>query len=1025
MKNSCFVLALLPFFSANIVFAQTSTGTATPVSPVRSTMSAPTAFHVVERGANHKVWQSETYEQGSNGKTVTHIHSYTELGTGLHYWQGGQWLESQEQIRVLADGSAAATRGQHQVTFPADIYQGTIGLSTPDGVQLQSQPVGLSYDDGKQTVFIAVLKDSTGQLAITNQLVYPNAFSGVKADLQYTYRKSGFEQDVVLRQQPPSPASLGLNPVTTRLQVVTEFFNTPDPAQDANVSAITDVSLKFGQMQMIQGKAFTINPTKQPGEPLLSLAQQKLQTVPVGKSWVHVNGRTFLIEEVVLQQINAQLSALPLTARLAAPSAASVLCKVSKSRLLPPTHLAQTGTNRIQLAQSSFNQNPGVVLDYLTLIANQTNFTFQGDATYYVSGEYNLLGTTIFEGGTVIKMNGSGQIDLDHNGSVVCQTAAYRPAIFTSLNDDSVGEALPGSSGTPVLGDANIFLNVNSTNLTVHDMRFSYYWFGINQNPLPATLGVWNCQFTYGDIAIYGGNVGVHNVLIARSLNEGDGAVDFQGTTLIAENVTADFGFGFFEAENPYGTASLTNCLVTQQPLKTVYSEPVTIQTNTTVCLPTPSIPVYQTIGAGSYYLTNGSPYHSLGTTNISPSLLAELNQKTTYPPIVFSNLTFSVVTNFSPQAPRDTNATLDLGYHYDPLDYVFGGCDLYTNLTFTAGTAVGLFENNGDFWMPIAITLNDGANLTSIGTATQPCWVVRTAAVQEGGNGNWTTWSWMSPLPFTGSGATPIPQLNGQFTKSSSLANVNGNFQDAWAFGVANFNNSEFYGGNIASYQSYQFFTNCLFVRVMVSFWDQNDAPNLTFQNCTFYNGGLALCRYSGQSPSFWNINNTTFDGTDLIATDYNIGDTNYMSFDYNAYNLGNTNWQSYNFGVGNPNTNMLEVVGPNDVTVTNGYNWQSSWLGNFYLPTVSPLIDAGSTNANLLGLYHFTTQTNQMKEANTIVDIGYHYVAADAYGNPIDSNSDGIPDYIEDANGNGITDFGEVPFGITIDNPLNGSMF
>jgi hypothetical protein len=93
----------------------------------------------------------------------------------------------------------------------------------------------------------------------------------------------------------------------------------------------------------------------------------------------------------------------------------------------------------------------------------------------------------------------------------------------------------------------------------------------------------------------------------------------------------------------------------------------------------------------------------------------------------------------------------------------------------------------------------------------------------------------------------------------------------------------------------------------------------------------------------------------------------------------------------------------------VTSTFNWQSSWLGDYYLPTNSLLVDAGNFDADTIGLYHFTTQTNQVKETNSVVDIGYHYVAVDEYGNPVDSDGDGNPDYAEDANDNGAVDSGE----------------
>jgi hypothetical protein len=62
---------------------------------------------------------------------------------------------------------------------------------------------------------------------------------------------------------------------------------------------------------------------------------------------------------------------------------------------------------------------------------------------------------------------------------------------------------------------------------------------------------------------------------------------------------------------------------------------------------------------------------------------------------------------------------------------------------------------------------------------------------------------------------------------------------------------------------------------------------------------------------------------------------------------------------------------------------------------------------------LYHFTVLTNQTKAGllgNGQVSIGYHYVAVDANGNPVDTDGDGMPDYGEDSNGNGLFNVGDL---------------
>lgn len=93
----------------------------------------------------------------------------------------------------------------------------------------------------------------------------------------------------------------------------------------------------------------------------------------------------------------------------------------------------------------------------------------------------------------------------------------------------------------------------------------------------------------------------------------------------------------------------------------------------------------------------------------------------------------------------------------------------------------------------------------------------------------------------------------------------------------------------------------------------------------------------------------------------------------------------------------------------VLTNFTFASGPLGDYYHGSTN-LVDRGSlTNAALAGLYHHTTRTNQTKEANTRLDIGFHYVACDANGFPVDTDGDGLPDYLEDTNGNGVVGSGE----------------
>jgi len=236
----------------------------TASQPAQVTIPKPTPFAITVQDANSRVWQRNYFQSSPFGGIVTNTHSYTELASGLNHLVNGKWIESKEWIDILPNGTAVATNGQISAFFPGNLYQGQIELVTPDGKHLKSRPMGLSYFDGTNSVLIAELTNSIGVVVGNNQVVYQNAFTDFKVDLRYTYTKAGFEQDVILRQQPPTPESLGLNPDTTRLQMLTEFFSPPQPAiqtTELPVQAglsLNDQTLDFGAVEIVPGKAYLL-----------------------------------------------------------------------------------------------------------------------------------------------------------------------------------------------------------------------------------------------------------------------------------------------------------------------------------------------------------------------------------------------------------------------------------------------------------------------------------------------------------------------------------------------------------------------------------------------------------------------------------------------------------------------------------------------------------------------------------------------------------------------------------------------
>src|SRR3989441_9704056 len=184
---------------------------------------------------------------------------------------------------------------------------------------------------------------------------------------------------------------------------------------------------------------------------------------------------------------------------------------------------------------------------------------------------------------------------------------------------------------------------------------------------------------------------------------------------------------------------------------------------------------------------------------------------------------------------------------------------------------------------------------------------------------------------------------------------------------------------------------TNNLMERCTFSF-SQSDVYypfTLYLYNNLFHNGTISFSTATN-SPA-WTVKDNLFDCDSVTKSGSPA-----FTVSNNGYRSGLTSLG----GSGNK-TNLVA-------------DYQTGTLGNFYYPTngsstsLTNLFDAGSRNSTNAGLYHFTTTTNQVKEATTTVDIGFHSVAVNTNNEPVDTDGDGLADYEEDRNGNGTYEAG-----------------
>ncbi len=966
---------------------------------------------VLERGAHHnRVVQVVVDHEPGTGRPVARTNTWVQLEDGLNYWDAadGIWRESREEIRIEGRG-AVALEGATRAIFSSNANdpEGAVDLELGPRHRLRSSVLALRYFDAATggVALLGMVRDVRGELLPPNQVIYRDVFDEVHADLVYTYRRRGVEADVVLREVLPDPAEFGLIPETTRLEVVTEFFDPPRPVkrerllaavEDERLRGIVaepdwvDEELDFGRTRIGEGRAFAWSARE--------AAERRPSDFPlVGKRWVVTeDGRTLLVESVEYVGLYEELLALPgdparkgrleersaawaglgagevrdaalreRATELAAAAAVrgagpgwvgAVGADPALASLRRPVSVAAAIDGGIRLAAVDATSRPGLVLDWNSLTTGASNFTFAATNTYYVTGACTFTGTTTFEGGAVIKFPPASGIfrGIEVAGPLVCRAGAYRPVVFTADSDNTVGEGIVSGMPDPMIDHGSRYLRVThyGAPVVVEHMRFRHANEALVLQANNIVHRVRHVQFVGCRIpvtSLAGTTIRMHNVLIQGGKPTGfafSGPTTFQGEHLTVHQMP--------NLRNG-GVLLLTNSVIAAVGVVQGYSGAGNWQAASSAGL-------FEAAGAGFHYLPAVSPLRNAGVAGVDPLLRADLAEMTTDAPRVLGGHVQGIETNLVRRARRDTDA-LDIGYHYAPLDHAVGGrLVAQGTLRLTDGAALGVYGASG-------LVMGLGGRFESLGSALSMNRVVYFSLVQEQ-----TASAWASPsgdiglLELGGGGAGAVPEVRWEFTEAWMPAGIGSRRQwvrptSAGAV-VLRMAHSRVRGLSLTltGFQAGAglWLTNNLFEDVDLDISQSGVGGyfpvGLVAYNNLFRGGVVRLASSRGDSP--WLMRDNLFDVQGLAWSGVS------GTFSHNGYRAG------------------LPAVGFSNRTGL-VMDYAGGPLGEYAYPTLgeanglASLLDRGSRTASAAGLYAYTVRSDGLAERATLVDIGYHYAA------------------------------------------------
>lgn len=356
---------------------------------------------------------------------------YTEIGNGINYQKDdGTFAEANPAIvssaRTGIDYECYTT--YNRVGFKSDISTGSFSIFSQignTGKILKSKPVGIAYLNAstKDYTFITTLQSSTG-VVNGNTITYSDAFQN--CDLEYVIEKGHLKQNLIIKSKVGFPAS-------------------PYPASDTWVVVVTKFDLANYELPMLTGDAETDTPYDGTNPIETDIGQFKFsdQAFTLGEATDN-NGSSMSVKKRLIN--------------------------------VSGNHYLLEGVPYSFLASAAYP----VLLDYTTVSGTIGSDTTWNAGTYYISSTVTVSSgvTLTIAAGQIIK--GASGASLTIAGTLTVNGTSASPVYFTSMNDDSVGDSITGSTGTPAAGDWDGVRPSGNCTFTVTFSSFSYGSLGLN-----------------------------------------------------------------------------------------------------------------------------------------------------------------------------------------------------------------------------------------------------------------------------------------------------------------------------------------------------------------------------------------------------------------------------------------------------------------------------------------------------------------------------------------------------------------